>query len=200
MATTRIQGGRVNHGRGSAVVVDRAPDQLPGRLLVVIAILWIALPVRALLSGDGKVMPGLGASGAYWALAIGAVLALVALVRLSQRETIVVEGGVVAVTVQDLVRRATWREPLASYHGLRRHRAWQPHRYGQRTWYVIDLWHPDPSKVVELARGRDPERIDDQASTLARRLDLPLLGEDGLAAPPNVATAEPRDRRPAPAA
>jgi hypothetical protein len=43
-----------------------------------------------------------------------------------------------------------------------------------RSWYVVQLWHPDPGKALELARAKDPALIERRARDWARRLGLPL--------------------------
>src|SRR5919106_111458 len=140
----------------SRIVVRQMPQAGLRCILLAIASLWLAVPTCRLLAGETTEVPGLGSSGVYWAGAVGVGLAVVALHRMVRRKTIVVEGGGVRVASRSLLGGHAWREPLASYSGIRARRMERPPRYGPRRWHVIELWHPDPAKTVELARTRDP--------------------------------------------
>jgi hypothetical protein len=102
---------------------------------------------------------------------------MVALHWMARRNTIVVEGGMVRVASRSLIGGDAWREPLASYCGIRARRIERRHRYCPLRWHVIELWHPDPAKTVELARTRDPCAGAKQAETWAGRLTQPLCWE-----------------------
>lgn len=203
MAITAAAGmpGRTTDQQAAPFVVRRGRDRLPAALLLLVSSIWVAVAVRGLLAGDPQAMPGLGLWGACGALVVGAALALVALDRLCRVERIVIANGVVAVTIRQLARRTTWREPLANYPGLCRRREPRPHRYGARSWYAIDLWHPDPSKSIELARAKDAAGIAGPARILARDLGLPLLEAGGPGVPfcgGDVAPGDRLARRPPP--
>ena len=161
----------------SRIVVRQMPQAGLRCILLAIASLWLAVPTCRLLAGETTEVPGLGSSGVYWAGAVGVGLAVVALHRMVRRKTIVVEGGGVRVASRSLLGGHAWREPLASYSGIRARRMERPPRYGPRRWHVIELWHPDPAKTVELARTRDPCAGAEQAEVWAGRLTLPLCWE-----------------------
>jgi hypothetical protein len=148
-----------------------------GALLLVVASLWLAAGIRGCLGGSPAVIPGLGASGAYWAAGVGAALALLAVHWMLRRQTVVMTRGALVVTERSLLPARTWREPLSSYREIRCQVEQRPHRYGRRTWYVLRLWHPEPGKRVELARARDAAAIEERARDCARRLGLPLIWE-----------------------
>jgi hypothetical protein len=164
-------------GRGTLASL---PIRSPGHaalaaLLLVLASVWLAAAIRGGLGGDLAIIPGLGASGAYWAAAVGVALALLALHLMLRRQTVVMTRDALVVSERSLLRSRTWREPISSYREIRCAVEQQPHRYGQRSWYVVRLWHPEPGKRIELARARDPEAIEERARDCARRLGLPLV-------------------------
>jgi hypothetical protein len=148
-----------------------------GALVLVVASLWLAAGIRGGLDGSPAIIPGLGASGAYWAAGVGAALALLAVHWMLRRQTIVMIRGALVVTERSLLPVRTWREPLSNYREIRCQVEQRPHRYGQRSWYVARLWHPEPGKRVELARAREAAAIEEQARDCARRLGLPLVWE-----------------------
>jgi hypothetical protein len=171
---------RGHAGEDGDVTLASLPIRSPGHpalaaLLLVLASVWLAAGIRGALSGDPVVIPGLGASGAYWAAAVGVALALLTVLLLLRRRTVTVAGGALVVTARSLLRSRTWEEPLSSYGEVRCDVEQQPHRYGRRSWYVVRLWHPEPRKRVELARARDPAAIEERARECARRLGLPLV-------------------------
>jgi hypothetical protein len=147
-------------------------------LLLVLASVWLTAGIRGLFSNQA-IIPGLAASGAYWAAAGGVALALLALHLMRHRQTVVMISGAIVVTERSLLRSRTWREPLSSYREIRCDVEQQPHRYGRRSWYVVRLWHLDPGTRVELARARDPAAIEERAHDCARRLGLPLVWQQG---------------------
>jgi hypothetical protein len=115
---------------------------------------------------------------------------------------VVLTRGALLVTERSLLRGRTWREPLSSYREIRCQVEQRPHRYGRRSWYVVQLWHPEPAKRVELARARDPAAIDARARAYARRFGLPLVWEqpestmverDGVQAADHHARGESRN-------
>jgi hypothetical protein len=155
--------------------VIRSAGRAPlGALLLVIATLWLGAAIHGFLAGAPAIVPGLGAAGAYLAGALGTALALLASDWLVRGRTVAIGRGAVAVTDRSLLGRRTWREPLADYGEVRACRELRPHRAGVRSWYVVRLWHPDPAKALELARAKDPARIERHAREWARRLRLPL--------------------------
>jgi hypothetical protein len=162
---------------------SRGPALLGGFLLIIAGV-WIGVPVRGLLVGVPEVVPGLGAAGAGIALLIGAALALVAVSWMLQRRVVAIEGDLVTMTDRRLLGTRTWREPLSGYRGVRLRDESRPHRYGARHCHVIELWHPKPARTVELDRIREPRLADRQAEVWARRFGLPLC-RGPEAAPPS---------------
>jgi hypothetical protein len=161
----------------ASLPIRRRGHAVLGALLLVVASLWLAAGIRGSVGGSPAVIPGLGASGAYWAAGVGAALALLAVHWMLRRQTVVMNRGALVVTERSLLPARTWREPLSSYREIRCQVEQRPHRYGRRTWYVLRLWHPEPGKRVELARARDAAAIEERARDCARRLGLPLVWE-----------------------
>jgi hypothetical protein len=162
-------------GANAAPLRIRRAERAPlGALLLVIATLWLWAAVHALVAGDPAIVPGLGTSGAYLVGALGAALALLALDWMVRGRTVVIRDGMVVVTDRSLRGRRAWREPLANYAEIRAYRELRTHRAGVRSWYVVRLWHSQPATAIELARAKDPARIERQARDWARRLGLPL--------------------------
>jgi hypothetical protein len=160
---------------GGAPLLIRRADRAPLRgLLLVVAILWLAAAVSGLFGGDLTIIPGLGAAGAWLAAALGAAFALIAVDWIVRGRTVVIDRGTVAVTDRSLLGGSSWREPLANYRELRACREQRSYRSGVRSWYLVRLWHPEPGKAVELARAKDPARIEQRARNYAQRLGLPL--------------------------
>lgn len=188
------------------IVIRRGRLAFLGGLLLVIASVWIGVPVRGLLVGGQEIVPGLGALGAGGALLIGGMLAVIALSWMVRRQVVTVEGNLVRMTDRRLSGTRVWREPLAGYRGVRRRCESRPHRYGARHWHIVELWHPEPAKSLELVRTKDPRLADEQAPVWARRLGLPLC-RDTPEAPARAerasrekVAAEAAARRPVPAA
>jgi hypothetical protein len=160
---------------GGAPLLIRRADRAPlGGLLLVVAILWLAAAVSGFFGGDLTIIPGLGAAGAWLAAALGAAFALIAVDWIVRGRTVVIDRGTVAVTDRSLLGGSSWREPLANYRELRACREQRSYRSGVRSWYLVRLWHPEPGKAVELARAKDPARIEQRARNYAQRLGLPL--------------------------
>jgi hypothetical protein len=116
-----------------------------GALLLVIAVLWLGAAIHGLLAGDPAIVPGLGAGGAYLVGALGVALALLALDWMVRGRTVVISQGAVAVTDCSLRGGRAWREPLANYREIRAYRELRTHRAGVRSWYMVRLWHPEPT-------------------------------------------------------
>ena len=154
--------------------IRRAARAPLGALLLVIAVLWLGAGIQGIVAGDSAIIPGLGAGGAYLVATLGAVLALLALDWIVRGRTVVISHGAVAVTDRSLRGSHAWREPLANYTEIRAYRELRMHPAGVRSWYVIRLWHPEPTKAIELARAKDPALIERRAQNWAGRLGLPL--------------------------
>lgn len=180
----------------SAPLLIRRPGNASlGALVLAVACLWIAAAIRSALAGNPAVVPGLGSSGAYWAGTVGAALAVLGLHWIMRRQTLVIERGALVVTARSLLGGHTWCEPLAHYPEIRGHVEQRPHRYGRRSWYVMQLWHPEPAKRIELARARDPAAIEALARDYARRLGLPLAWEQTQSTLADQAGRHAADRR-----
>ena len=143
-------------------------------ILLAIAGLWIAVPLRRLLLDTSAAVPDLGVPGTILAILIGAALALLAVSWIVRCQVLVIDQGLVRMTDQRLSGNRVWEEPLARYHGVRDRREQRPHHDGSRSWYIIEAWHPEPAKTVELARSKDPRLIEQCAEVWARRLAPPL--------------------------
>lgn len=169
--------GREADATSAPLLIRRPGHAALGALILAVASLWLAAAIRAALAGSPAIVPGLGSSGAYWAGAVGAALAVLALHWILRRQTVVVDRGALFVTERSLLGGHAWGEPLANYREIRGHVEQRPHRYGRRSWYVVQLWHPEPAKRVELARARDPAAIEARARDCARRFGLPLVWE-----------------------
>jgi hypothetical protein len=160
---------------GGAPLLIRRTDRAPlGGLLLVIAMLWLAAAISGFVGGDLTIIPGLGAAGAYLAGALGVAFAVIAVDWMVRGRTVVIRRGTVAVTDRALLGGSSWREPLANYREIRACREQRSHCSGVRSWYLVRLWHPQPAKAVELARAKDPARIEQRAREYAQRLGLPL--------------------------
>ena len=168
------------------LLVRHSRHGVPGALLLAVASLWLIAAVRGVVAGSPAVVPGLGASGAYWAGAIGAALGLLGLHWMVRRQTVAVDGDAVVVTERSLLGRRSWREPLAGYREIRGRIEQRPHRYGPRRWHVVELWHLDPTRRIELARARDPTALEALAREWACRCGLPLV----WARPPGAGAAQ----------
>jgi hypothetical protein len=155
-------------------LIRRAARAPLGALLLVIAVLWLGAAIHGLLAGDPAMVPGLGPGGAYLVGVLGVALALLALDWMVRGRTVVISQGAVAVTDRSLRGGRAWREPLANYREIRAYRELRTRRTGVRSWYVVQLWHPEPAKAVELACDKDPALIERHALDWARRLGLSL--------------------------
>ena len=179
---------------------------LLGGLLLAIAGVWLAVSLRALHAGALEALPGPGPAGAICAFAIGAALALIGLEWVARCRIVVLDQGRLRATERRLTGDRVFEESLARYHGLRLRREQLPHRYGRRSWYIVEAWHGEPAKTVELARSKDPRLVEQWAEDWARRLALPLCQEPderhaGVDRPTrDRRTAEAASNRPLPAA
>lgn len=167
------------HGRAASApqLIRRSHQAGLGALMLVISGLWLAAAIGGVLTGNPAIVPGLEGSGAFWAGAVGATLAALSLHWLVRRQTVTVEHGALLVTERSLLGSRSWREPLSNYREIRGRHEQRAHRDGWRTWYVVQLRHPEPARTVELARSRDPAAIEARARDYARRFGLPLAWE-----------------------
>ena len=129
-------------------------------------------------------MPGLGVAGSCALLAVGAGHLLWALDLLLRRRTLTVEASTLQVAVRSLTGVRRWREPLASYRGVRHRRERVYHRYGWRVIHRIELAHPDPRKTVGLLSTRDEGLAGAAARRWSDALGLPLVAADAAAGRP----------------
>jgi hypothetical protein len=190
--------------QAAAPLMIRRADRAPlGALLLVIATLWLAAAISGWVGGKAAIIPGFGSSGAYFAGALGAALAVIALTWMVRGRIVVIGRGTVAVTVWSLLGRHAWHEPLANYREIRVDREQRPHRYGARSWYVVRLWHPEPGKTIELARAKDAALIERRAREHAGRCGLPLSWRGDQAKPAHggerahpIAAPSPPERAP----
>ena len=157
---------------GGATQRDRT---LLGLLFLGIGTVWLGLPLQALLTAAPPPLPGLGGAGACGLMAVGAGHLLWALDFLLRRHTLTVEGSALQVATRRLTGLRRWREPLASYRGVRWRRQRVYHRYGWRALHVLELAHADPARVVVLLSTRDEALADACARNWATALGLPLL-------------------------
>ena len=122
-------------------------------------------------------MPHPGAPGTIVPILVGAALAMLAASWIVRRQVLVIDQGLVRMTDRRLTGLRVWEELLARYRGVRLRHERLPHRYGSRNCYIIEIWHPEPAKTVELERSKDPRLIERGAEVWARRLALPLCQE-----------------------
>ena len=156
------------------IVVRHRRLALAGVLMAAIAAVWCAVAIRGLVVGAPEVIPGLGTIGAAGSLMVGTALALLGLSWIVRREVLVIDRDTVELADRRLTGVRGWHAPLTGYRGVRDRQEQHPHRYGTRVWYVVELWHPEPARTVELARTRDPRTVEECAVSWAGRLGLPL--------------------------
>jgi hypothetical protein len=159
------------------ITIRHRRGALLGGLLLAIAGVWLAACLGALHAGALEALPGTGMAGAVCAFAIGSVLALIGLEWIARCQVVVLDQGRLRVLERRLTGERVFEESLARYHGLRLRREQLPHRYGRRSWYVVEAWHGEPAKTIELARSKDPHLVEQWAEDWARRLALPLCQE-----------------------
>lgn len=160
-----------------AVTIRHRSRALPGGLLLAIASIWLAASLGALHAGALEALPGTGAVGSVCVFAIGAALALIGVEWIARCRIVLLDQGRLRATERRLTGDRVFEESLARYHGLRLRREQLRHGYDRRTWYVVEAWHGDPAKTVELARSKDPRLVEQWAEDWARRLALPLCQE-----------------------
>jgi hypothetical protein len=172
----------------ATITIRRRREALLGGFLLAIAGLWIAVPVRGLLLDFSAAVPDLGVPDTIVAILIGAALAMLAVSWIVRCQVLVIDQGLVRMTDRRLTGLRAWEESLARYRGVRLRHEQLPHRYGSRSCYIIEVWHPEPAKTVELERSKDPRLIERGAEAWARRLALPLCQE------PSERPARPQKR------
>jgi hypothetical protein len=147
---------------------------LPGAVLLILSVIWIGVPLRAVMTG-AEPIPGLGMPGALAAFAIGAGFALWSLAALARRRKIVIDGRGVIVRDRRLGGVRTWRAPLTDYVGVQvRSRTIRTSR-GRRLLHSVELRHDDPDRTLVLATSKDREHAMDECRGLARALGVKQL-------------------------
>ena len=181
LSCTPSRAGRALDLPGSAGGARPRDRLLLGALVLAIGGVWIGVPLRALLSGAPPPLPGLGFAGSCALLAVGACHLLWALDLVLRRRTLTVEPSAIQVAVRSLTGVRRWREPLASYRGVRHRRERVYRRYGWRVVHLIELAHPDPARTVHLLSTRDAALAEAVARRWSEALHLPLLAADAAA-------------------
>jgi hypothetical protein len=176
-ASVHSQAEQVADEAAATITIRRRRDALLGGFLLAIAGLWIAVPLRGLLLDPSAAGPDLGVPGAIVSILVGAALAMLAVSWIVRCQVLVIDQGLVRMTDRRLTGLRVWEESLARYRGVRLRHERLPHRYGSRSCYIIEIWHPEPAKTVELERSKDPRLIERGAEVWARRLALPLYQE-----------------------
>jgi hypothetical protein len=161
----------------ATITIRRRRDALLGGFLLAMAGLWVAVPLRGLLLDPSAPMPHPGVPGTIFPILFGAALGMVAVSWIVRCQALVIDQGLVRMTDRRLTGLRVWEESLARYRGVRVRHEQLPHRYGSRNCYVIEVWHPEPAKTVELERSKDPHLIERGAAVWAQRLGLPLCQE-----------------------
>lgn len=160
----------------ATITIRRRRDALLGGFLLAIAGLWVAVPLKDLLDPSAT-MPDPGLSGTIFPILVGAALGTFALSWIVRCQVLVIDQGLVTMTDRRLTGLRVREESLARYRGVRLRHEQLPHRYGSRNCYIIEIWHPEPAKTVELERSKDPHLIERGAAVWAQRLALPLCQE-----------------------
>jgi hypothetical protein len=163
----------------ATITIRRRRDALLGGFLLAIASLWVAVPLRGLLLDPSATTPHPGGPGTIFPILVGAALGVLALSWIVRCQVLVIDQGLVRVTDRRLTGLRVWEESLARYQGVRLRHEQLPHRYGSRNCYVVEIWHPEPAKTVELERSKDPRLSERGAEAWAKRLALPLCLEPG---------------------
>jgi hypothetical protein len=151
---------------------------LPGVLLLVLSVIWVGVPLRAVMAG-AEPIPGLGMPGALAAFAIGVGFALWGLAALTRCRKIVIDEGGVVVRDRRLGGVREWRAPLADYLGVQVQSRTIRTSRGGRLLHSIELWHDDPDRTLVLATSKDGEQAMDECRDLARALGLEQLEPSG---------------------
>ena len=141
---------RVEPGKRPAVG-ERRDGQPIGALILAIGMLWLAVPLPALLGGAPFPIAELGRGGAWASLGIGIALVLWGLRILMRRQTIRIDRRSTSTSrARHLLGVTSWSEPLANYRGV----VWRSEpirrRDGWQTLHLIDLWHADRARTVTL--------------------------------------------------
>lgn len=173
----RPRGERQVSGTAGRIAFVHHQGLLPGVLLLVLSVIWIGVPLRALTTG-AEPIPGLGRPGALVAFAIGAGFALWSFAALTRRRKIVIDERGVLVRDHRLAGVREWRAPLADYLGIQvRSRTVRTSR-GRRLLHSVELPHDDPDRALVLATWRDGQEAMDECRALARSLGLQQLAHD----------------------
>lgn len=166
-------------------LTTRRDRVLLGGLILAVGSLWIALPLLPPVTGAPPPLPGLGGAGICGLVAVGVGQVLWAFDLLIRRRTLIIDQSSLQLSVRGLTGARRWREPLASYRGLRHRPERVRHRYGWRIVHRLELAHPDPAKELCLMSTRDWRRIEACGRQWAARLGLPVLPAES-AAPPRM--------------
>jgi hypothetical protein len=158
----------------ATITIRRRRDALLGGFLLAMAGLWVAVPLKGLLLDPSATMPHPGVPGTIFPIVVGAALGMLAVSWIVRCQVLVIDQGLVKMTDRRLTGLRVWEESLARYRGVRLRHEQLPHRYGSRNCYIIEIWHPEPAKTVELERSKNPHLIERGAAVWARRLALPL--------------------------
>jgi hypothetical protein len=177
---------RVEPGKLPALGVRR--DGWPiGALILAIGMLWLAIPLPALLGRAPFPVAELGPGGAWASLCIGIALVLWGLRILLRRQTIRIDRDDVHVRARHLLGVASWSEPLANYRGV----VWRSEpirrRGGRQALHLIDLWHADRARTVTLLSSTSEGAARDCWRAWAQDLGLAAIrlrsGEQDAVAP-----------------
>lgn len=143
---------------------------LPGVLMLVVAVIWLGVPLRAATLVDAEPIPGLGAPGMLVAFLVGAGFALWGLEALTRRQTITIDDDSVAVQDRRLGVVRQWRAPLSDYVGIevRSEKIRTPR--GRRLLHRVELCHRDPERSLTLAVSKDPREALRERRLLAQTL------------------------------
>jgi hypothetical protein len=165
---------RVDPGEQPTIGARRDGRPL-GALILAIGMLWLAVPLPALLGGAPFPITELGRGGAWASLGIGIALVLWSLRIVMRRQTIRIDRDDVHVQVRHLLGVASWSEPLANYRGvvwrsepIRRHG-------GRQTLHLVDLWHADSARTVTLLSSTSEAAARDCWQAWAQDLGLAAI-------------------------
>jgi hypothetical protein len=165
---------RVDPGKRPAVGARRDGQPI-GALILAIGVLWLAVPLPALLGSAPFPIAELGRGGAWASLCIGIALVLWGLRILIRRQTIRIERDDVHVRARHLLGVTSWSEPLASYRGV----VWRSEpirrRSGRQTLHLVDLWHADRARTVTLLSSTSEAAARDCWRTWAQDLNLAAI-------------------------
>jgi hypothetical protein len=176
-ASVHSQAEPVPDAAAATITIGRRREALLGGFLLAIAGLWVAVPLRGLLLDTSAAMPHPGVAGTIAPVLVGAALAMLAVSWILRCQVLVMDRSLVRMTDRQLNGLRIWEESLARYRGVRLRHERLPHRYGSRSHYVIEIWHPEPAKTVELERSKDRRLMERGAEVWAGRLALPLWQE-----------------------